>query len=464
MKLNAIALKLTHATILVEAELRSLLGAFLLSAIMLGSPISPGNSTVRAEDWPGWMGPNRDNVWHASGILDRFAPQGANVVWRTDVASGYSGPAVVGDRVYLTDFVSDEDLEVSNFERVPKRGVERVLCLDAKTGNKVWEHKKECIYAFSYPNGPRATPLVDEDRVYTLGAEGHLICFQSQSGDVIWSRQLKDDYQTTTPLWGYSAHPTIDGDKLICIAGGKGSHTVALNKLNGQEIWRYGTASEQGYCPVTIIEQAGVRQMLVLSPDWIASINPDDGTEYWSHPYEADNGSIIMTPIVINQRYLFVGGFNKRSMLLEFDQRQPGVKLLMRDRAKTLLSPVNVQPFVVDDLIYGMDADGTLTAVEIPSGRRLWESGQPIAERPVRSGTAFIVKQDDRYFLFTEKGELVICHLSREGYEEIDRTQVLQPTNRAAGRPVVWSAPAFAGTRMYARNDRELVCVDLKKP
>ena len=188
---------------------------------------------------------------------------------------------MVGDRVYLTDFVTNDDLEISNFERVQKSGFERVLCFDSQTGEQIWESQSQCTYAISYPNGPRTTPLVDEDRLYTLGAEGHLICFRRESGDVIWQRQLKDDYQTAAPLWGFSSHPMIDGDKLICVAGGKGSHTVALNKFNGQEIWRYGTASEQGYSPVRIIQQAGLRQMLVLCPDWIASINPEDGSQYW---------------------------------------------------------------------------------------------------------------------------------------------------------------------------------------
>jgi outer membrane protein assembly factor BamB len=409
------------------------------------------------------MGPNRDNTWPAEDVVDRFPPDGPPILWRAEVSNGYSGPAVVGNRVYLTDFVTDADLEQSNFNRLSMPGTERVLCFDADTGAPVWTHQIEVTYAISYPNGPRATPLVDEDRVYTLGAEGHLICFDRLSGQVRWSRQLKEEYQTTTPLWGYAAHPTIDGDKLICLAGGKGSHTVALNKFTGEEIWRYGTASEQGYCPVRIIELAGVRQMLVLCPEWIASINPENGQEWWRQDYQADNGSIILTPTVIQQRYLFVGGFNKRNLLLELNSEQPGASPLMRDRPKELMSPVNVQPFVADESLFGIDADGTLMAVDIPSGRRLWETGQPVAERPVRSGTAFIVKNRDRFFLFTENGELVICQLSRSGYQEIDRCQILEPTNRAAGRPVVWSAPAYAGSKMYARNDRHLICVDLSK-
>jgi outer membrane protein assembly factor BamB len=434
----------------------------LLRAIFFAIPLAVSASCF-CQDWPQWMGPSRDNVWHAASVLDRFPADGPPVLWSVPISNGYSGPAVAGNRVYLTDFVTESDLELSNFDRTPMPGTERVHCFEAGTGRQLWMHQSDVTYAISYPNGPRATPLVDEDRLYTLGGEGNLVCFHRETGRVIWSRQLKEDYRTTAPLWGYASHPMIDGERLICVAGGAGSHTVALDKMTGTEIWRYGTASEQGYCPVNIVDIAGVRQMLILSPDWIASIDPATGKEWWRQQYQADNGSIIMTPTVIADQYLFVGGFNKRNLLLELDLQQPGATPLLRDRTKELMSPVNVQPFVIDNVMYGMDADGTLMAVEIPSGRRLWETGQPIAARPVRSGTAFIVQHQDRFFLFTENGDLVICRLNPDGYEEIDRCHVIEPTNRAAGRPVVWSAPAFAGTRMFARNDRQLICLELKQ-
>lgn len=418
---------------------------------------------IRAQDWPGWMGPLRDNVWNSEGILEKFPAGGPKIAWKTAVANGYSGPAVVANRVYLTEFTTQANIADSNFSRAAMDGMESVRCLDASTGKEVWRKDFPTTYAISYPNGPRATPLVDADRVYTLGAEGRLVCFQRETGKVIWSRELKSDYNTNSPLWGYAAHPMIDGDKLICVAGGEGSQTVALDKLSGKEIWRYGSASEQGYCPVRIFTHNGKRQMLVMSPDWIASINPADGKEFWKYPYQADNGSIIMTPLVIQNKYVFAGGFNQRNLLLELPADNSPIKELLRDKPKQLLSPVNVQPFVIDNIIYGVNADGTMMAVEIPSGNRLWESGQPIGQRPERSGTCFIVQQRDRFFVFTEKGELVICKLAKEGYKELDRAKVIEPINGASGRPVVWSAPAFAGTRMYVRSDKELVCVDLKK-
>jgi outer membrane protein assembly factor BamB len=127
-----------------------------------------------AADWPQWMGPKRDAVWPEDGVLEAFPKGGPRVLWRTPVGGGYSGPAVVGDRVYVTDYVTDGDVLKENFDRKKLAGKERVLCLDAKTGKGVWKHEYDKAYTISYPAGPRCTPTVDGDRVYALGAEGDL--------------------------------------------------------------------------------------------------------------------------------------------------------------------------------------------------------------------------------------------------------------------------------------------------
>ena len=141
---------------------------------------------------------------------------------------------------------------------------------------------------------------------------------------------------------------------------------------------------------------------------------------------------------------------------------EPTAKVVWRNLPQGALSPINVQPFVENGVLYGFDHDGLLYAVDFASGERLWESGVPLnARRPVRSGTAFIVKQGSHYWMFNELGELLISKLSPAGYEEIDRAKVIEPSNIAFGRNVVWSAPAFANRRAYLRNDQECICVDL---
>src|SRR5258708_7320083 len=132
---------------------------------------------ARADDWPQWMGPNRDAIWAESGIIEKFPPSGPKVLWRASVAWGYAGPAVANGRVYVPDFVTDADVrKMSNPQKKdPVKGTERLLCLDAKTGKEIWKREDQRSYAISYPAGPRCTPTVYDGKVYTLGAEGNLL-------------------------------------------------------------------------------------------------------------------------------------------------------------------------------------------------------------------------------------------------------------------------------------------------
>ena len=243
-----------------------------------------------AEDWPHWRGPTRDNVWHEDGLLENFPPAGPKVVWRTPVAGGYAGPAVSEGGVYMMDFIPAEKPLGANNNRTPLAGTERVLCLDEKTGDVLWKHEYPVKYTISYSSGPRCTPTVDGDRVYTLGAEGNLFCFDKKSGDIRWSIDFRKAYGGKTAMWGHASHPLIDGQKLICVVGGAGSHAVAFDKLTGKELWRSLTASEQGYCPPTIIQSQGARQLILMRPDAMSSVDPETGDEFWSVPYEADAG------------------------------------------------------------------------------------------------------------------------------------------------------------------------------
>ena len=427
---------------------------------LLTTPIS-----VIGDDWSQWMGPNRDNVWQETGVIENFPEGGPKILWRTPVAGGYAGPAVAGGKVVVTDYVTSDNVKVENFERKQFTGMERVLCLNESNGNVIWKHEYPVKYSVSYPAGPRCTPIFDTGHVYTLGTEGHLFCLKVDSGDVVWSKDLTQDYQTKTALWGYSSHPLIDGDKLICIVGGQGSHAVAFNKKTGEEIWRSLSAPEQGYSPPKIFEFGGMRQLILFRPSAVSGINPKNGDEYWSVPYEATNGSVIMTPIQFGN-LLYVAGYSDKNMLIEVGGDGQSAKVRWKDLRKQAISPVNVQPIRVDEVLYGFDQSGFLYGMDIETGKRLWQSGKPLnARRPVGTGTAFMVRQgdSDRFWLFNELGELIIAKLSKEGYEEIDRAKVIDKTNTAFGREVVWSMPAFANKHAYIRNDKECICVDLAK-
>jgi outer membrane protein assembly factor BamB len=421
--------------------------------------------TSRADDWPQWMGSKRDNVWRETGLLEKFPAGGPRVVWRIPVGGGYAGPAVANGKLFVTDYVTDDNVKVDNFDRNESTGIERVWCLDEATGKEKWHHEYPVRYTMSYPAGPRCTPNVDGDKVYTLGGEGNLICFEIETGKVVWQKNLPKEYGTKTALWGYASHPLIDGNKLICLAGGDGTHVVAFDKNTGAEIWKSSSAPEQGYSPPTIIEAAGKRQLLLVRPSAFSSVDPENGREYWSVPYEATSGSVIMSPVRWGKN-VYVGGYSNKSLLVSLGEDPSQVEIEWRDKPQHGISPVNVQPFVSEGVMYGFDQNGRMYAVELPSGKRLWETTEPISKRPVYSGTAFIVRQGDsgdRYWMFTENGDIIIANLTPKGYEEIDRAHVIERTNNAFGREVVWCMPAFANKRMYVRNDSECICVDLAK-
>jgi hypothetical protein len=144
------------------------------------------------------------------------------------------------------------------------------------------------------------------------------------------------------------------------------------------------------------------------------------------------------------------------------DPTKPAAKEIWRDK-QNVICPVNVQPFVIGDVVYGFDQKGVMRALQIPDGKRLWESFAAIGKRPADSSTAFMIRHEDRFVMFNESGELLLAKLSPEGYTEIDRVKVIDQTNNALGREVVWSMPAFANKHAYIRNDKEIICVDLAK-
>ncbi|MBL6714434.1 MAG: PQQ-like beta-propeller repeat protein [Pirellulales bacterium] len=411
---------------------------------------------LQADDWPQWMGPTRDNVWHEDGIVEAFPKGGPERLWKAEVAGGYAGPAVAQGRVFVTDYVPTDAAAPTTNNPDTITGRERVHCLDADTGRQLWQHTWPVGYTISYPAGPRCTPLIEEDRVYVLGAEGHLYCLSVETGDVVWSKHLREAYHTTTATWGYASHPLIDGERLICIAGTDQAHAVALNKHTGEELWRAGTAPEQGYCPPVIIEAAGVRQLILMKPDGMYAVVPETGELLWETPYNADNGSIIMQPVKIGD-YLYIGGFQEKNLLLKLTSTSPGVEVVWRNKRQHGISAVNVQPFVLDGHLCGFHEKGDLRMVAIPSGEVVLSSGGPLPGRLGGCGTAFFTRHNDRFFLFTETGDLVIAELRPSGYTERDRAHLIDPSNTAFGRDVVWSTPAFAEQSVFVRNDREIV-------
>jgi outer membrane protein assembly factor BamB len=426
---------------------------------------------LRADDWPQWLGPERDSVWRETGIVSSFPAGGPPLVWRAQIGSGYSGPAVAQGRVYVLDhqFAKASDKPANPFARGSIPGTEGILCLNAADGTILWRHPYDCPYTVSYPAGPRTTPLVSEGKVFSLGAEGNLFCLDAVSGSAIWSRDFKADYNIKTPMWGFAASPLLEGNKLICLAGGSNSTVVALDKNTGQEIWRALSSKEPGYCSPVIFEAGGVKQLIVWHPESVNSLNPETGQVYWSlkssQPIRA--GMTIPTPRKMDD-LLFLTCFYNGSWMLRLDPSKPAAATVWQsqrvsEKNTDALHSTLSTPFLQDGYIYGVCSYGQLRCLKADTGERVWETFKATTPdgKEMRWANAFIVKNQDRFFLFNEKGDLIIAKLTPKGYEEISRAHIIEPDNTDAGRLVVWSHPAFANRRIYARNDNEIICVDL---
>jgi len=429
---------------------------------------------VFGDDWPQWLGPQRDGVWRETGIVDRLPASGPPLQWKVPIGSGYSGPAVAHGRVFVTDKVLDpgaKDPE-NPFPRSRIPSEERVLCLNAADGTLLWKYAYPCTYTISYPAGPRATPAVDQDKVYSLGAEGHLVCLSVENGREIWKRDLKKDYGIAeSPVWGFASHPLIYGDKVICLVGAREALVAAWDKNTGQELWRAlqgGGPHGPGYSTPVIVEAAGKRQLIVWHPAAVSSLDPETGAVYWEYPFAVREGLSLATPRVAGQR-LFVSAFYDGSLMLQLNQERPGASVMWQRRGPSerntdALHCLMSTPVIDGEYVYGVCSYGQLRCLRADNGDRVWESLQATGvtgSGADRWANAFLVKHQDRYFLFNEQGDLIMARLSPEGYQELSRTHILEPTNRALRRNVVWSHPAFAYRSMFARNDKEIVCVSL---
>ena len=410
--------------------------------------------TCRADDWPQWGGAQRDLVWRESGLVERLPSGTLPRVWTTPIGEGYAGPAVAGNRVFVTDRIHG----------AARDGVERVLCLDTDTGAIVWKHEYPCDYSISYPAGPRATPTVDGDRVYTLGAVGDLFCLSTADGSVQWSRNFPADFGTELPTWGMAAPPLVDGDQLIVLVGGPEALVVSFDKRTGQERWRALHDKVVGYCPPVIFDFGGRRQLIVWHPSAVSSLDPETGKVLWEQPFQIQAGLTIATPRRHGTR-LFVSAFYNGPLMLDVAPDGSGARVLWRGDSHSEINTDKLHclmctPLFDGETIYGVCSYGQLRCLDARTGQRLWESTQPTGQD--RWWNAFLIPQGDRVFLHNEQGELIIARLTRDGYQEESRALLVEPTRPVRRRMTIWSHPAFAQGSVFARNDRELVRVDLR--
>jgi outer membrane protein assembly factor BamB len=410
---------------------------------------------VLAAEWPQWRGPQRDGVWRETGIVKTLDGLESRVLWRVSIANGYSGPTVAGGRVYVTDGLT-----------APAQ-VERVHCFDAATGKPVWSYSYACTYRnVDYRNGPRAAVTINEGRAYSLGTMGDLFCFDAAKGDVLWSRNLKANYDIRVPAWGIAAAPLVEKNLLIVQVGGKNDAClIAFDKVSGAEKW-HALSDRASYSAPIIIEQAGRRVLVCWTGDSVAGLDPMTGELYWRYPFAPTRMVINIATPVFHDGYLFFSSFYDGSLLLKVHQDKLAVEKVWQRRGASETDTDSLHccistPVIQGDYIYGVDSYGQLRCLDLLTGDRVWESLDAVPK--ARWANIHMVRHEDKIWMFNERGELIICTLSPEGFHEISRAKIIEPTTGQLPQRggVCWAHPAFAYRHIYVRNDRELVCIDL---
>lgn len=413
---------------------------------------------VRADDWPQWRGPQRDGVWRESGIVESFASPELQPVWTAPIGAGYSGPTVAGDQVFVADRVTAPEQQ------------ERVVCLDRKTGAKIWIVAYPCVYRdLDYALGPRAAVTVADGRAFSLGAMGHAHGIEVETGKVLWSRDLAGELQADIPLWGITSAPLVFGDTVIFQIGGRpDACLVALDLKTGKERWRAldGPAS---YSAPRLIRQGDKDVVLAWTGHWLACLNPATGAVFWKEPFKPNKMVIHVPDPVLDESgsRVFLTSFYDGSFLLQLkpDLTNPDVlwqRKGVSERQTDALHSMIVTPLIRGGHVYGIDSYGEMRCLDLATGDRVW-SDQSLLPNG-RWATAYFVQNGDRTWMTTEQGEVVIAKLTPVGFERISSAHFLTPTTDLRGRRyrIAWSHPAYAHRHLFARNDRELVCVSLE--
>ena len=412
-------------------------------------------TAVSAQDWPDWRGRNRDGVWNEAGIVSRFSQNQIPLKWRVAVGPGYSGPTVADGKVYLTDRPD------------PQTDKERVLCFDAGTGASVWSYSYDCSYqSVQYPSGPRASVVISDGMAYSLGSMGHLCVFNASSGKLLWKKDLNAEYNIRMPIWSIAATPLVRGGIIFLHIGGKDNACVlALNAETGKELWR-NLDDKASYSAPVMIRRDGKDILIVWTANNLAALDPVSGKVHWKIPFTVQMGMGISTPVVHGD-YIFVSAFYSGALLAKIDSKGLNAeKVWLRageseNRTDALHCVINTA-VIKDGFIYGIDSYGEMRCIELKTGNRVWENLSAVKKD--RWANIHFITHGDNTWMFNEHGELLITKLSPEGFREISRSKLIEPTTgqlNRRGTGVTWSHPAFAGKYVFARNDKELVCADL---
>lgn len=399
------------------------------------------STSASAEDWPRWRGPRGDGSWNAPRLPEKWPEAGFKPVWKQAIGGGYASIAVVDGRVFTLD--RQKAAEAPKDKSAPD-GEERVLCFRSSDGKLLWSHRYATRYGSlgGYSNGPRAMPTVHDGRVYTLGAVGHLFCFEAESGKIVWSKDMVKDFKARIPEWGFAASPLIVGDRVIVHTGAADNGClIAFDRLSGKEAWR-SLPDPAGYATPVVIDAPSGKQLIAWTQENIRSVDPESGKLLWSVPYKVTYGVSIATPIY-HENLVFVTGYWEGAKAIRLGDAPEKAELAWEERRA--LRGLMTQPLYREGHGYSLDRMLGLVCFEMKTGKKVWDDHR--LTRKGRNPHAWLMglNDADRVLILNAEGDLILARLSPKGYREESRTKLVD-----AG---IWSHPGFSGKSLFLRTD-----------
>jgi outer membrane protein assembly factor BamB len=403
--------------------------------LLMGVAVLISGGKVCADDWPQFLGPNRNGVSSEAGLDTSWPKDGPRVVWECELGAGWSSPVVANGRLIL--FHRQGDVEV-------------VASRDAATGKKQWNYDYATGYEddFGFDPGPRATPLIAGKHVYTLGAEGKMHCLELATGKRIWDRALKDDYRAAKGFFGIATSPALEDDLLLVNIGGANAGIIALNKDTGKEVWK-ATKDAASYSSPVVATIDGARHALFLTRAGIVSLDPANGNVRFTKPWRSRNNASVnaATPVVVGKEVFFSASYDTGAILLTA-RKDSFDEIWSNDES---LSCHYGTPIYYDGRLYGFhgrqEQKASLRCIDWKTGEVRWSKDQ--------FGCGSMIRVGDLLVILNENGELVLVEATSRSFKELARAPVLGAGCRAQ--------IALSNGKLYARDTKKLVCLELKK-
>jgi outer membrane protein assembly factor BamB len=394
--------------------------------------------TESAAYWPQWRGPNRDGVSPETGILSTWPDDGLKVLWTQKTGDGYSGVALAHGRAVT--MVQDGEYEA-------------VVCWDAVSGKELWRFKYPAHFVHrQFGDGPRSTPAIAGDYVYTVGGTGVMHCLTMTSGDAVWRKDLLDVFDASVLEWGIAFSPLVEKDRVYVMPGGRnGNALAALDCASGSIVWK-NLDDTGSYSSPVAADLAGRRQIVALFAERLVGVAAESGELLWDVAWPsgpAHTPSSIATPLIIHRTsgdYVFIAsGYDKGCALFKIQadgERCQAAQVYRNLNMRSVFS----SPVCLGDFVYGFD-DVNLTCLDVRNGKRKWKQ--------FGFDKGSLIAADGRLIVLGANGTLALVAAEPQEYHELGQFQHAEVR--------CWTAPSLAEGRLYVRNRRQIVCYNLKK-